>query len=101
MDSLIPENDFDGLIEFEDKTFKSMLESSPLHGGHRRNVCFTKICCSATCSLPETISMVALCFPGEENVASSLRMMAFLNTYVALLFSSGEVELFKQCVTTR
>ena len=34
-DSLILANDFDGFIEFEDKTFESMLESLPLHhGGH-------------------------------------------------------------------
>jgi hypothetical protein len=33
-DLLISANDFDGSIEFEDKTFESMLESLPLHGGH-------------------------------------------------------------------
>jgi len=33
-DLLISTNDFDGSIKFEDKTFESMLESLPLHGGH-------------------------------------------------------------------
>ena len=36
-------NDFDGLIEIESKTFKSMLASLPLHSGFRHNFCYAKI----------------------------------------------------------
>ncbi len=34
---------FDGAIEIEDKAFKSMLESLPLHGGLPRNACYARI----------------------------------------------------------
>jgi hypothetical protein len=34
---------FNGAIKIEDKAFKSMLESSPLHGGLPRNACYEKI----------------------------------------------------------
>ena len=59
-DLLISANNFDDSIEFEDKTFESMLQSLPLHGWTWRNVCYAKICCSATCSLPETLSQWSL-----------------------------------------
>ncbi len=38
-----PTNDFDSFIEIEGKTFKSMLEFLPQHGGLWRNVCYAKI----------------------------------------------------------
>ncbi len=34
---------FDGAVKIEDKSFKSMLESSPLHGGLPRNACYARI----------------------------------------------------------
>ncbi len=34
---------FDGAVKIEDKAFKSMLESSPLHGGLPRNACYARI----------------------------------------------------------
>jgi hypothetical protein len=37
-----PGKDFDGFIEIEYKTFESMLESLPLHGGLWRNACYAK-----------------------------------------------------------
>ena len=83
-------NDFDGSIEFEDKTFEGMLESLPLHGGHGVTFItyYAQICCSATCSLPETLSQWSL--------------FASLGKRMLLLFSiPSEVELFKQCVTAR
>ena len=89
-DSLILANDFDGSIKFEDKTFEGMLESLPLHGGHGVTFItyYTKICCSATCSLPEALSQWSL--------------FASLGKIILLLFvAPGEVELFKQCVTAR
>ena len=87
---MISANDFDGSIEFEDKTFESMLESLPLHGGHGVTFItyYTKISCSATCSLPEALSQWSL--------------FASLGKIILHLFvAPGEVELFKQCVTTR
>jgi len=87
---LISANDFDGSIEFEDKTFKGMLEFLPLDGGH--GVTFityhANICCSATYSLPETLSQWSL--------------FASLGKIILLLFvAPGEVELFKQCITAQ
>ena len=38
-----PSKGFDGFIKIEDKAFKSMLESSPLHGGLLRNSCYGRI----------------------------------------------------------
>ncbi len=57
-DSLILANDFNDSIEFEDKTIEGMLESLLLHGGHGITFItyYAKICCSATCSLPEALS---------------------------------------------
>ena len=89
-DSLISANDFDGSIEFEDKTFESMLESLPLHGGHGVTFItyYAKICCSATCSLPEALSQWSL--------------FASLGKIILILFvAPGEVELFKQCITAQ
>jgi hypothetical protein len=34
---------FDGANKIEDKAFKSMLESSPLHGGIPHNACYARI----------------------------------------------------------
>jgi hypothetical protein len=86
---LIWANDFDGSIKFEDKTFEGMLESLPLHGGHGVTFItyYAKICCSATYSLPETLSQWPLFASlGERSCFSLL---------------PSEVELFKQCVTAR
>ena len=89
-DLFISANDFNGSIEFEDKTFEGMLESLLLHGGHGMTfiTCYAKICCSATCSVPEALSQWSL--------------FASLGKIILLLFvAPGEVELFKQCITTR
>ena len=72
-DSLILANDFDGFIEFEDKTFESMLESLPLDGRH--GVIFTNLLRKSLllCNLQltrDSVSMVAFCVPGEDNIAS-------------------------------
>ena len=88
--SLISAINFNDSIEFEDKTFESMLESLPLDGRH--GVIFTtyyaKVCCSATYSLPETLSQWSL--------------FASLGKIILLLsLLPSEVELFKQCVTAR
>ena len=87
---MISANDFDDSIEFEGKTFEGMLESLPLDGGHGVTFItyYTKICCSATYSLPEALSQWSL--------------FASLGTIILLLLvPPGKVELFKQCVTTR
>ncbi len=34
---------FDGAVKIEDKAFKSMLETLPLHGGLPHNACYTRI----------------------------------------------------------
>ena len=74
-DSLILANDFDGSIEFEDKTFESMLKSLSLHGGHSVTFITYLLLCNLQLARG-SVSMVAFCFPGEENVASFRRFQA-------------------------
>jgi hypothetical protein len=47
---------FDGAIKIEDKAFKSMLESSPLHGGLPRNACYASIIDVKFVTLRATVS---------------------------------------------
>jgi hypothetical protein len=39
----VPVNDFNGFVKIESKTFESMLEFLPQHGGLWRNIWYTKI----------------------------------------------------------